>query len=280
MIENITLITGIPRSGTTLCCNLLNQRDDAVALHEPINPSRLAGGVSAGRAGMEIESIILQLREDIAAGRPFENGDKAGLSIDNPVGLSTKDGKRQVVAQRGLVSIPPRENQHFRLIVKQNALFTSLLTQLEVRFPIVAIVRNPVDVLLSWMTVDLPVNRGRVPAGERFSDFLRNTLLRTDSVFQRQLIIYTWFMQQFIEHELSIVRYEDVVASAGTVLDEALGFQALNRSPLNYQNRQFAPALLDELQSNLTEITKLSRFGLYSEAEIARAMTSAIGAGE
>ena len=51
--NGITLITGVPRSGTTLCCNLLNQCDNVVALHEPIDPQKLTS-TSAPKAVDEI----------------------------------------------------------------------------------------------------------------------------------------------------------------------------------------------------------------------------------
>lgn len=37
------VLTGLPRSGTTLACRLLNLLPDTVALHEPIAPGRFAG---------------------------------------------------------------------------------------------------------------------------------------------------------------------------------------------------------------------------------------------
>ena len=36
-MRNVVL-TGPPRSGTTLCCNLLNKLPNTAALHEPIRP--------------------------------------------------------------------------------------------------------------------------------------------------------------------------------------------------------------------------------------------------
>jgi hypothetical protein len=36
MSENDVVLTGLPRSGTTLTCHLLNKLPDTVALHEPM----------------------------------------------------------------------------------------------------------------------------------------------------------------------------------------------------------------------------------------------------
>jgi hypothetical protein len=96
--RSIKLITGIPRSGTTLCCKLLNQRVDVVALHEPINPGALAPSASGVEAVDGIVQQIAQFDLAIEQGLPFTHGDKGGLSIDNPVGQTIKEGVRQVVA--------------------------------------------------------------------------------------------------------------------------------------------------------------------------------------
>ena len=37
------VLTGPPRSGTTLACHMLNKLPGTVALHEPIPPRRFAG---------------------------------------------------------------------------------------------------------------------------------------------------------------------------------------------------------------------------------------------
>ena len=40
MSKRNVVFTGLPRSGTTLACRLLNTLPDTVALHEPIAPGR------------------------------------------------------------------------------------------------------------------------------------------------------------------------------------------------------------------------------------------------
>ena len=47
------LITGTPRSGTTLVCSLLNKLPDIVALHEPMNVFDFVG-----RGGEETAKMI------------------------------------------------------------------------------------------------------------------------------------------------------------------------------------------------------------------------------
>ena len=168
-----------------------------MALHEPIDPSAMPTSATSGEAVDTIAKQIVQLVKAIEQGLPFSHGDKGGLTIDNPIGKSLKDGVLQVVAKRGQIQLPAREKDSYWLVIKQNALFTALLAELSLRYPMVCIVRNPVDVLLSWMTVDLPVNRGHIPAGERFDARLKSSLQGEDCL-SRELIIYQWFMGGFL----------------------------------------------------------------------------------
>ena len=270
-VKPTRLITGIPRSGTTLCCKLLNQRADVVALHEPINPSDMPEGFGRSEAVHSIVEQITHFDRAIEKGLPFTHGDKGGLAIDNPVGQSFKDGVRQVVAKRGQIQLPPREKNRYSLVVKQNALFTALMSELALRYPMVCIVRNPVDVLLSWFSVDLPVNRGHIPAGERFDAKLKAALSENDCL-TRQLIIYQWFMQSFLKSGLPKVRYEDVIASNGVALDNALGIQPFEREVLSLQERDFDTNVLQTMASAAASLTKLDCGKLYSQVDIKQSL--------
>ena len=48
------LLTGVPRSGTTLCCHLLGQASDTVALFEPMHVMDLPTEQTAARQEVEI----------------------------------------------------------------------------------------------------------------------------------------------------------------------------------------------------------------------------------
>lgn len=271
MSHSIQLLTGIPRSGTTLCCKLLNHREDVIALHEPINPVSMPQSYSKTDTLYSIVEQIAQFDRAVEQGLPFSHGDKGGLTIDNPVGLNAKGGVRQVVAKRGEVQLPPRDKNSYTLIVKQNALFTALLPLLKRRYPMVCIVRNPVNVLLSWLTVDLPVNRGHIPAGERFDNNLKTDLQEPDCL-KRQLIIYQWFMRSFLNSDMPIVRYEDIVSSDGAVLEQIFGWQVTERAPLFAQDREFDMHTLQILEMAKTKLLELDCGALYQQSDIKTAL--------
>jgi hypothetical protein len=238
-----------------------------VALHEPINPGAMPQSYTPTEALDSIVEQIGKFDRAIELGLPFTHGDKGGLSTDNPVGLNVKNGVRQVVAKRGAVQLPPRDKNSYELFIKQNALFTALMPKLALQFQMICIVRNPVDVLLSWLTVDLPINRGHIPAGERFDAKLQAALLEPDCL-TRQLIIYKWFMQSFLKSGLPIVRYENVIASNGEALDNALGLKPYEREALSMQERVFDNKVLQTLTRAAASLTKLDCGTFYSQADI------------
>lgn len=247
------LITGIPRSGTTLCCNLLNQCENAVALHEPIDPQKLTS-IEPATAVEEISQQIKNIRTSLETNQPIEHGDKAGLELDNPIGQDTNDqGLRRQRANRGKVVLPPIDDKT-ALFVKQNALFTALASELQKHYPIIAIVRNPIDVLLSWMTVDLPVNKGRLPAGEKYDRRLAEQLSRGTDI-ERQIAIYRWFIEKFSQAKLTVVRYEDIIETNGQALYSVLGI--MNITSLSPVERTFPLGTISYIERHWPHILSL-----------------------
>ncbi|WP_338518902.1 hypothetical protein [Alteromonas gracilis] len=259
---NTKLLTGIPRSGTTLCCKLLNQCGNTLALHEPINPQKLTS-VTPVTAASEIKSQIQQIRHSLMSNQAIEHGDKAGVDLDNPIGLGTNEtGLRLQKATRGLVTLPTIDNTT-GLYIKQNALFAALAEPLTANFDMFAIIRNPVDVLLSWMTVDLPVNKGRLPAGEKFDKRLAELLRKVPSVIERQITIYSWFVSRYQSADLTTIRYEDIIQSQGQALYGPLGLN--NTTELSIPQRTFSREVLQSITSQLMRIKVIGNQAGYDD---------------
>lgn len=258
----VQLITGVPRSGTTLCCNLLNKCHNTVALHEPINPSKLKS-LDPSAAVDEISSQIKEITEALASNRAIEHGDNAGVGLDNPVSLETGEGGlRKQSATRGQIILPPITDLT-QLFIKQNALFAALAADLNQRYKMTAILRNPVDVLLSWMTVDLPVNRGRLPAGEKYDAKLAEQL-KVGSVFERQIKIYRWFIEKFQHANLATLNYEDIIDTNGTALYSHMGYD--KSSTLTSVERHFSPEVKEKIKENWSTVKKLGYNAGYGES--------------
>ena len=223
------LLSGIPRSGTSLSCRLAGDLPDTVALSEPLNgkehrePSRDPRGACA-----YIGHFVEQARERILTERRGSTMLVGGRLDDQMVASGPAEASlRQPLAYWGEMAIDKPLSTGFTLVVKHNALFAALLPRLALSFSFscLGLVRNPLSVLASWQTVNLPVHRGRIPEGEALDRHLHRTLEREPDVLLRQIAVLDWFMNRFRNHLApeNVIRYEDLVDSGGRVLFRRLG---------------------------------------------------------
>lgn len=221
MSDSITrdiALTGIPRSGTTLACRLLNQATNVVALFEPMDVSAVpVAPVSAfvDHTQAYFAAVRQQVRETATA----PSKQRHGQVPDNLFAATGHDGHRATQAVPGTITVAVRDDA-YSLVIKHNAMFTAVLPALAARIETVAIVRNPLAVLGSWNSVDLHVRNGRAPAGERLDPTLAQRLGAEHDVLERQLILLDWFFARFATHlpRERVLAYEDIVASQGALL--------------------------------------------------------------
>lgn len=227
-VTNTWLLSGIPRSGSSLCCRLAAALPNTVALSEPMESSAFHDTTDARTACDRILTFAGDARRRILDEGRAPSAHLAGRLADQMVGCAQPGALRPARNERGLVRVAKPADPHFTLVVKHNALFAALLPHLAARAHCLALVRNPLAVLASWETVDLPVRRGRVPAAERFAPALRAALDAEQHALQRRITVLNWFFAQFqrVLPAARILRYEDVVASGGGVLRQALGGDA------------------------------------------------------
>ena len=233
------LLSGVPRSGTSLCCRLAGNLPDTVALSEPIRRRAFGGMESPSGACERIGGFAAQVRAQILAERRAPSVQVEGrLDDHHRVARFTEAGLRRLRGEWGEISIDKPLSPRFTLLVKHNALFVALLPRLAETFPFLALVRNPLSVLASWQTVDLPVNRGRLPAGEELDPELQRALEGESDLLRRQVIILDWFFSRFRAHlgPSDILRYEEVVESGGRVLFRRLGHAGARPVALESRN--------------------------------------------
>ena len=227
--RNIVL-TGLPRAGTTLTCNLLNSSPDIVALFEPMQVELLV----PGEAGADqVEGFFQQSRQSLLSDGEAYSQHVDGKIPDNPFcSIQTEDGRREHQAVRGVVKIDKQLDADFVLAIKHNGAFSALLPLLSRRMECFGFVRNPVSVLGSWSSIDLPVSHGRIPAAERLDAGLRHGLDAEPDLLARQLMIIDWIFQRFATclDRRSVLRYEELVSSNGQALANMLGIQMPERA--------------------------------------------------
>ncbi len=212
--DNI-ILTGIPRSGTTVACRLLCEYSQTIALNEP-----LVGGLFETPLAAH-ENIAKQfhvfrnslLQNGSALARTHE-----GKITDNAFGPGT--GKRDRVVERTTITFDKKLEPNFTLVLKHCAEFTLLLPEIKNNFPLFALIRNPLALLASWATVDVPVSRGKVLKSERLNPEFHNALNnQNDNLLERQLFILSWYFGQYTDlDENQIIRYEELVECPEKVL--------------------------------------------------------------
>ena len=215
------ILTGVPRSGTTLTCHLLNQLPDTLALHEPMDVTRFASLGSHAAVCDAVEQFFGETRASVLGQGKVTTKHIAGRLPVNPISEQyAASGLRPALAQRGEVAIDKPLGAGFLLVIKHPAAFTALLERLVERYPCYAVIRNPLSVLSSWNSIDVPVGQGHAPAAEQLDPALAAALARIDDRVGRQLHLLSWFFDTYrrVLPAQAILRYEDTVASHGRSL--------------------------------------------------------------
>lgn len=221
MEQDNIILTGIPRSGTTLTCHLLNKLPQTVALHEPMNVNQFSKLESREVIYQEIRQFFQEARASISFRKEVLSKNILGVVPDNPVGEArTQSGLRQSISPLGLIKVKKELDPGFLLVIKHPAAFTALLRELVHFFPCYAVIRNPLSVLASWSSVAMPVENGHAPAAEGLDAELRQALACIGNKTSRQLHLLSWFYEQYQRYIPAnrILRYEDLISSGGANL--------------------------------------------------------------
>ena len=234
------VLTGPPRSGTTLTCRLLNDLPDTVALHEPIPPRKFARLETEETVLDGVEDFFRETRRTILTRKVAVSKHAGGQVPDNVYeGTSSNGGPRAHAGkEKGEISVTKDLDRDFSLVVKHPAMFTALLPVLARRFSCYAIVRNPLSILASWNSVDHNVRDGRAPAAERYDEVLKRDLASVEDRTERQLHLLSWFFERYrmVLPEDHVIRYEDVVATGGSALATVVPAARSLDEPLESKN--------------------------------------------
>ena len=252
------VLTGLPRSGSTLTCHLLNRCADTVALHEPVPISELVRDHGVDALPDHIAAFFDDTRRSLLEHRRAISKTVEGRVPDNTFGekRGADDKLRRSLASRGEVSFEGKDlSPDFTLAIKHNAGFAAMLERLKERFPCRGIVRHPLSVIASWNSVQLPVQQGYVPVGQSIDAALDARLRQIDDRAERQFYLLEWFFERFanVLGADAVLRYEDLISSGGRALTlVAPSAQALDE-PLASKNANSAydPALMLSLGERL-----------------------------
>lgn len=268
------VITGIPRSGTTLVCALLNELPDTVALLEPILMAPIVAARPAERAGL-VEAFFDEQRRSLLAGGTALTKHLGGEVPDNPF-EQRADGdasRRRPVLVREHLRFDKPLTPDLTLCVKHPAGFVAMLPDLMSVFECVAVVRNPLSVLGSWNSVDVGVARGRVPVAERLDPTLAAELDAQVDTGARQVHLIGWLFERLraLPRE-RVLRYEDVVTTGGRALSVVVPAAATLDRELSSRNssREYDHELMRSLGAALLANDDAPWFDFYERADIER----------
>jgi hypothetical protein len=238
---NNIVLTGVPRSGTTLSCHLLNKLPNTVALHEPIEFREILKFKNHQEICDFVELSFEEMRSSIFHQKIAKSKQVDGRVPDNNFGEEQDQisGLRKNLVSIDKIYLDKKLNADFSLIIKEPGIFTAILKNLRECFPTYAIIRNPLSVLASWNSVPFHVTKGRTPIS-RLDIALAQGLakIKDKDKIEKQIYILSWFFEQYRKFlpEKSILRYENIVDSGGKALSVIQPQATTLNEPLTSQN--------------------------------------------
>jgi len=219
MMSNLrnVIITGIPRSGTTLLAALIDSIPNAVALNEPDWQSRslFNNNTVSGKDFAEwLVSDFLEIRQKLLAAIPIpERRGKKGEAVTNYYDRNGGEVRNKFdIVSFTKTGLTP----DFMLAVKQVGPYLGILEQLVQQnyFQIIAIVRQPVAVISSWRSLTIPPNRGQLPGAVHWAEMQALTYSNLP-LLEKQVKMYELMCQRLykLRNDMIVLRHEDLLQS-------------------------------------------------------------------
>ena len=241
-VERNIVITGPGRSGTTLTCYLLNKLPDTVALSEPINPGDYVDRLPDNEAVADGIQDFYRGQRRMALKRGLVVSKHVGGVVpDNPKGMV--GGVRRRIVEKGRIPVGKDLDPDFFLGIKQTGIFTAMLPTLAGRFACFAIVRNPLAIRASSLSIQSEKGREkRMNARTRYDATLNDRMARKKR--QGAGVVDKWLLRMHSNFERyqealppeNIIRYEDICATGGRALSVIVPAAAELDEPLENKN--------------------------------------------
>jgi hypothetical protein len=250
------LITGIPRSGTTLASSLVDRLEDTVCLNEP---TRYYEWATHCRSRTEfVEKLVADLEE---MRRSLQNGGSVLDTRENdgtvPTNYFNGQGERRTL---GMIPVNrPGVGAKLLLAVKHNEPLTAVLPELCALgcVQVGAIVRHPIPTILSWQSREIAISKGNLSAGYRFWDEATAIRASGGPVVHMQVRIFELYCSRYWEHRdhIKILKYEEIVSNP-VVLEQLANRKLLDSSALTTQNHKLSSRVDNDHVAELKQVMR------------------------
>lgn len=215
------IITGIPRSGTTLITALIDSMPDTVALNEPTwqYDWAVAHPDSAAVFADWLMRDFARTRQHLLKGEPIpERRREDGSAVTN---YYRPDPDRPDLGHtfKVLPFTRPGLTSDFTLAIKHNGLYLGCLRQIldTGAFRAVAILRHPVGVIASWNNVPIPLGEGKMPGAMMYWPQMNKLTGAPIDLLEKQVRMYDLVCHRLhnLRDRLQIITYEELVNHPG-----------------------------------------------------------------
>lgn len=207
------ILTGLPRSGTSLMVKLLNDSDNCVCFNELYYDVDL------------LPVFFRKMRKKLLAAKPVPNKfDKAGNVATDTVTLS----EGPIPLRQKVI---PLKSDDIVLGSKETISYLNHINiVLKFGYKVVALVRDPVYTIGSWNSEkakEMPV--AKVTDGNLHSHW-RNLSFSSDDKIERQAQVWEHYARLIwsLRSKVKIVRYEDLTGQQEPVMNEVVSFLGIH----------------------------------------------------
>lgn len=262
-MKNI-LITGIPRSGTSLVSSLVAKNSDSVVFSEPdwLKEIRLESH-NCKVFATNLSSMISILRSNVINGIPLKlKYNKETLSIPSNYYLRNKSDNL-IIDKKEIEVVFDKHYAHNPFYIKSNAQFTSCLNELiqTNKFKIFCIIRNPISCIMSWRSLNIPVSHGSMKVAEKYSNSFRDKTKNLQGLLRKQAAIIDWHYQIYTKYAeyIKIIKYEELVSNTKTIIERITDSTALDIPELKSKNKS-SNYNLEEVSLIVNQLKKTGEF--------------------
>ena len=239
--NNNIIITGIPRSGTTLAAAIIDSQENSICLNEP-DWHHASPALDASEFARAVIDDFSALRGRLLAGEAVpDRRNKDGNAITN---YYDNEGKQIFKIQQRQCS---NLSANFTLAIKHNGPYLAVLPEL-IKLQaceIFAVIRHPLPIIRSWRRLNLPISRGEMPNATAYWPELRELVKEQIPLLQKQAKILELIFCHLLNYQkqLKLIRYEEMITANSNILNRELNYQKPQSDSTKAEDQQIITAL-------------------------------------